>query len=173
MGEHLAREFVLHVGALTRFLAPCTANKAVQPRPVNATSLPSLIGIFQGEWDAMVSESFELRKQLDQVRQELSHTLYQHDAACRVIAKLIKERDEARAALANPAGMCCCCASQGTLSTRSKLVLGASRVPRHRSSVSAGLARVSVLSCGPGTWSQDLVLFLVAGGLLGDQRALP
>ena len=50
----------------------------------------------QNEWDALVLETYTLRQQYNSTRQELSYALYAQDAANRVVARLIKERDAAR-----------------------------------------------------------------------------
>ena len=75
------------------------SSRIVVPRPPTLTSVPSLLKTFQNEWDALALESFTIRQQLQQTRQELATALYQNDAAIRVITRLTKERDEARDAL--------------------------------------------------------------------------
>ena len=73
--------------------------RIVRPRPPTQTSIPALLASFQNEWDAVILESYQLKQQLAETRQELSTALYYNDSAEKVIARLQKERDEARDAL--------------------------------------------------------------------------
>lgn len=75
------------------------ANSVVRPRPPTATSVPGLLALLQSEWDALVLESYQVKQSLESTKQDLAHALYKEDAANRVIARLIKERDQARQAL--------------------------------------------------------------------------
>ncbi|KAJ5997386.1 hypothetical protein N7499_006220 [Penicillium canescens] len=82
-------------------LVDVKSQRVVRPRPPTLTSIPSLLSVFQEEWDALALETYTLQQNLAQTRRELSSALYQHDAAVRVIARLTKERDDAREALSN------------------------------------------------------------------------
>lgn len=80
-------------------LLPLKAGRVVRPRPPTLTSIPALLATFQNEWDVLALETYTLQEQLAQTRMELATALYQHDAAIRVIARLTKERDDARDSL--------------------------------------------------------------------------
>ncbi|EPZ30796.1 U box domain-containing protein, partial [Rozella allomycis CSF55] len=76
-------------------------NPLIKPRPPQATSVPSILTMLQLEWDALMLESHQMKTVLERTREELAAALYQNDAAKRVIARLIKERDDAKNAVAN------------------------------------------------------------------------
>ncbi|RDA93547.1 hypothetical protein CP533_3996 [Ophiocordyceps camponoti-saundersi (nom. inval.)] len=80
-------------------LLPLKGSTIVRPRPPTLTSIPALLATFQNEWDALALETYNLKEQLARTREELATVLYQQDAAVRVVARLIKERDEARDSL--------------------------------------------------------------------------
>jgi pre-mRNA-processing factor 19 len=81
-------------------LLPLVLPEVPRPVPASASTLPGLLKHMQAEWDALILDSHAVRKALANTRQELAHALYQYDAATRVIARVVEERDEARIKLA-------------------------------------------------------------------------
>ena len=53
-----------------------------KPRPVGAASIPGMLTLFQNEWDALMLELHTQKQQLETVRQELGHALYQVRSWC-------------------------------------------------------------------------------------------
>lgn len=77
-----------------------TQPEVLPPKPSQANSIPSILSMLSKEYDALVLELFDTRKALEETRRELSQALYQNDAAVRVIARVVMERDLARRDLA-------------------------------------------------------------------------
>lgn len=50
--------------------------KASKPKPLVANSIPGVLQLFQTEWDSLMLEVYQLRKNNDQTRKELSQALY-------------------------------------------------------------------------------------------------
>lgn len=69
------------------------------PKPLSANNVPSILSTLQTEWDTVMLEVFTLRKSLGETRKELAHALYQYDAACRVISRMVKEKTQNMQAL--------------------------------------------------------------------------
>ncbi|KAJ1556670.1 hypothetical protein HK405_002176, partial [Cladochytrium tenue] len=90
-GESLAEDDLIALKLTT---------KVVKPRPPTVNSVPMLLSLLQSEWDSVMLETHQLKQQYHQLRQELSNALYENDAAKRVIARLARERDQARESLA-------------------------------------------------------------------------
>ncbi|KAI0979741.1 hypothetical protein GJ496_011383 [Pomphorhynchus laevis] len=98
--EHNAEDPIVKLPLSPDMLIEVKADLTASPKLPTYSSIPVLLQALQKEWDAMTLHSFTLRQQLQAARQELSHSLYQQDAACRVIARLTKEVSAAREALA-------------------------------------------------------------------------
>ena len=77
-------------------LSALPGDQVVPPVNSSSNSIPSILQTLSSEYDALVLELFDTRKALEETRKELSHALYQNDAAVRVIARVVMERDVAR-----------------------------------------------------------------------------
>jgi pre-mRNA-processing factor 19 len=77
-------------------LMPLRVKAPFKPRPATLSSVPALLQTMQNEWDAVMLETYEVKQQLIETRKNLAQALYENDAAFRVIARLIKERDDAK-----------------------------------------------------------------------------
>lgn len=69
-------------------------NKSI---PVDSSSLPGLIQMFEKEWDRLMVDSYTIKAQLAAVQEEFAKALYEQEASIRLVARLSRERDEALA----------------------------------------------------------------------------
>ena len=78
-------------------IRPIVPNSQIKALPVDSATLPDLMRSFQDQWDRLMTDSFELKSQLDSAKEELAQSLYEREASMRLVAELTKERDTAMA----------------------------------------------------------------------------
>ena len=69
---------------------------STEATPLDKQSVHELVAMLRDDYDSVAIESFSMKKYIEDLRRQLSHSLYQNDAAYRVISRLMKERDQAR-----------------------------------------------------------------------------
>lgn len=57
-------------------------------------TVPSIITSIDEEWNDLLLETYKIKHQNEELKQELSLALYQYDAACRTIGKLLTETEQ-------------------------------------------------------------------------------
>lgn len=77
-------------------LIALSGNKTSIIPPRTSNSVVSTMNDLHSQYDSLILELFDTRKLLQSTQQELSQSLYQNDAAVRVISRLLQERDQAR-----------------------------------------------------------------------------
>lgn len=61
--------------------------------PTTTHSVPNILMNLQNEFDAVVIESYEIKRKYQELSTQYTNALYELDAAKRVIARLVKERE--------------------------------------------------------------------------------
>ena len=79
----------------TEDLRPVHSTSSNTAVPVDSSSLPGLMEMFQKEWDRLLVESYDVKTQLGAAKEELAKLVYENEAAVRTIARLTRERDQA------------------------------------------------------------------------------
>jgi pre-mRNA-processing factor 19 len=60
----------------------------------SSQKVPVILKRISSEWENIQIYNFHLRKELEDIKKESSHLLYQHESANLVISRLLKEKDE-------------------------------------------------------------------------------
>lgn len=143
-------------------------NPEAGARPAEGASVPGMLSALVREWDATLLEMQELREALALARSELTAALYEKDASLRVIARLRRERDEARAALLAPQGHTALAAQAAPLSTakRPRDEVGGEDAASKRAAPSAetaaGMSVESAAASGGGSGDDDVATRMLA-----------